>query len=97
MNPTQTKEYIVNSLDLGKLSLDEQNKVIQKLESEVEEKAFISIINSLGENERKELLALAEKRSQIEIHNFIEEKIPNVKEIIKKTARQTVENFRKRI
>ena len=97
MDATQTKEYIIKSLALEKLLPSDQDLVIKKLEKKVEEKAFTTILNALGENDRKELLALSEKGSMTAIHNFFEEHIPNVKEIIEKVAKEIVEDFKKKI
>lgn len=96
MDTTQTKEYIIKSLELEKLLPSDQDLVIKKLEADVEEKSFTAILDSLGENERKELLALSEKGSVTAVHNFIEEYILNVKEIIEKIASEVVENFKKK-
>lgn len=97
MDATQTKEYIVGQLNLASLLPDEQDSVIKKLENNISTKAFIAILDVLGEKERKELLALSEDGGATEVHNFIEEKISNVKEITEKAAKEIVEDFRKEV
>lgn len=97
MDTTKAKEYIIKSIALEKLLPSDQDLVIKKLEKKVEEKSFTAILNALNENERKELLALSENGSTTVVHNFIEEHVPNVKEIIEKAAKEIVEDFKKKI
>ena len=97
MDTEQTKKYIIENLKLENLSPDEQGEIIKKLGDDIEKKAFIVILKALDKKEQKELLAISEKGSIEEINTFIKEKIPNVKEIIEKVAKKTVEDFKRKI
>ena len=91
---TKQKAKIVQDLGISSFSIENQDEIIANLEEYVGRKIILEILESMDENDRATLVGMT---NQVEVMNFLNSKIPNLKDFIKKISKQSIEDFKEKM
>jgi len=98
LNSMQTQFVDINKLatqlSLDNLPLAEQEKVIGKLEEEINDKVNLAIIEQLPEQERENFLNIVNTGTPEDVKNYLNSQIPDLELLVKNIAVQIVEEFK---
>ena len=87
-------EIIIRELGLRQLSTDEQGKIIRRIEANIASRINITILERLNEIEHEELLRVSETVGDLEVDKFLKSKIPDLDDLAKQVAVETVTEFK---
>lgn len=87
-------ELIVERLGLKELSTNEQGEIIYGLQSNILSAINLEILERLSEDDREQLMQLVEVGGEPEAEKFIRSKLPDLDEVMKQVAIDTVEEFK---
>ena len=85
---------LATQLSLDNLPLAEQEKVIGKLEEEINDKVNLAIIEQLPEQERENFLNIVNTGTPEDVKNYLNSQIPDLELLVKNIAVQIVEEFK---
>jgi hypothetical protein len=90
------RETIVKDLKLDGFTPEEQQEIIDMLQENIIIKVNNDIYQLLEPKDRETYLVLGEQYQQENFGKFLQEKIPNIQELVTGVARYIVEDFKSR-
>jgi len=86
---------ITDELSIGGMSKEAQENIITKLGENVLKKLTIDVFDEIPKNEHAEFETVLRSGNMDEAHKFLSEKIPNFDDFVNKSAKNTIEEFKK--
>ena len=93
LDKTEMISLIVDKLGLRELKTAEQGVIIRRLEANIASRINIAILERLAEADHAELLRLAETSNE-GLDKFLQTKIPDLDDLMKKVAAEAVAEFK---
>lgn len=89
----EIRKQIISRLEIDTLTDEESEKIIKKLDSNIQRSIALHVLNVLEEKDREELSILMEFGNNEDIDLFLKSKIPNLKDLIETLATSMVSEF----
>ncbi len=87
-------ESVIALLGIGNLPLKKQDKVVQKLEENIQRKIVLAALKNLNSDDREALSRKIESNSDGGVYEFLNSTIPNLKSFVEDICVQSVEEFK---
>jgi len=90
IDSAEIKKLIIGKLGIENLSVTEQNRLIDRLDTQVRRRINVALIKRLSQDDR---VFLANLSSEEAIDRFVKEKIPDWENVARQVASDTIELF----
>lgn len=91
----EQRDYIINELNLGALTPEEQDTVLEGLGELAMKRVLIYVLEALPEEKRDELEQLILAERDEELQTFIGTQVPNASELIQRGIMDTIEEHKR--
>lgn len=91
----ELRQIILKDLEIGHLSSDDQDKILEKLGENIIKRITLAILENLSEEARPEFDIISENGNQEKLQEFLKLQIPNIEKLIQKTIQFTINEFKK--
>ncbi len=92
----QVREQIVRGLDLAAYSTSEQDQIIELLREAISSRVNVAIFERLTTEEQRDLLELADQDNNQRVIEYINNKIPELNQLINQITSTTITEFKNR-
>jgi len=89
------KEKIKAEVNLEGFTLEEKKELIEKLEENIVAKINLVIMETLPDEDREEFFRISEKPHSVAIEKFLKSRIPDISDLIAKSANDIIKEFNK--
>lgn len=90
----ELRQIILKDLEIGSLPLDIQDKILEKLGSNILKRLVLVILKNLPEEMKVEFEKLSEGGDEIKLREFFKNTIPNFEELTQKTIKETIDEYK---
>ena len=90
----ELRQIILRDLGIGSLPLDVQDKILEKLGGNIIKRITLAVLENLPEGARGEFDIISESGNDEKMRGFLKSQIPNFEELIQKTIKFTIEEFK---
>ncbi len=94
ITPKELRQIILNDLEIGSLSLDIQDKILEKLGANIIKRLTLAILKNLSEEAKLKFEKLSVGGDEIKLQEFLKLQIPNLEELIQKTIKATIDEYK---
>jgi hypothetical protein len=94
INTTAIRETIAKELKLEGFTPEEQQEIIDMLQENIIIKVNNDIFQLLDEADRDTFVTLGEQNDSTLFQAFLEQKVPDINELVTKVARYVIEDFK---
>lgn len=89
------KEEIIKILEIENLKEEDQDKILENLKENIERSVSLMILDTLKEEDKKELEQIIFAEKDDRIYSFLKSKNPLLSSLIKATAVFVVDDFKR--
>jgi hypothetical protein len=90
----ELRQTILKNLAIGHLSIEIQDKILEKLGENITKRITIAVLENLPEDAQSEFDLISTTGDEIKMQEFLKSKIPGVEELIQKTIQFTINEFK---
>jgi len=90
----ELRQTILNGLKIGHLPIDAQDKILERLGENIVKRITLAVLENLPEGARGEFDMISESGDEEKMREFLRSQIPDFEELIQKTIKFTVEEFK---
>ncbi len=87
---------ITDELDISDISKEMRDKIITKLGENILKKLTIQVFDEIPKEEHAELKTILESGNMDNAYKFLNDKISNFDDFVSKSAKSTIDEFKKR-
>lgn len=95
VNPDSIKQLVVEALNIGHLTLTEQEKIMNDLGAALIERATYAVLMQLPKEDFEKLDKLADAERDAEMVEVVRKSVPNAQEIVDESIKTGVEEYKK--
>lgn len=92
---TEQKNTIIHELEIAQEVSSVQEQVLQNIESLIQERVIVDILNRVGKEEEQKIKDLIEDGDQEELTTFFYKSAIDVSAIVESVAKETIIEFKK--
>lgn len=96
MNNQDLREILLKELDFEGIPTEAQNEVVSQLGEIILQSLVVTLYKQLLPEARKEFDALSKAGNPEHIHEFLEQNIPHVQELMQEEVQKTIRVFKER-
>ncbi|MEK7162753.1 MAG: DUF5663 domain-containing protein [Patescibacteria group bacterium] len=90
----ELRKIILKDLEIGHLSFDAQDRILEKFSENITKRITLAVLENLPESARSEFDIISASGNQEKLQEFLKLQIPNIEELLQKTIKFTVNEFK---
>jgi len=90
----ELRQIILKDLRMDSLSVEIQDKILEKLGGNIIKRISLAVLKALPEEARPEFEKISGSGDEIKIQEFFKNTIPNFEELMYKTIKETIEEYK---
>lgn len=94
MDLQELKQTIMKEIGIVALPSDIQDKILEKLGSNIIKRLTLAILKNLPEEARPEFEKISASGDEIKLQEFFKNTIPNFEELTQKTIKETIDEYK---